>query len=79
MTSEKVTLEVDRFRTPDGQPTCCSDVEKGHICLFMGTSAYGTRDVCMFGEQKDLRRGSYRYYTVPHKDCPLWTGANKPA
>ena len=78
MASETVILEVVRYRSPEGEPTCCAEISKQEVCQFLGVRNFGTLDVCMLGEQKDLMR-SYNHFISPHSECSLWTGANKSA
>lgn len=49
-------ISIARFLAPDGSPTCCADYSVGQTCRFLGVRSFGMRDVCMLGQQRDLRR-----------------------
>lgn len=67
---EQVTITVERYRTPKGEPTCCGKFTEGHFCRFLGRRNFGAEWVCMFGEAKQLfERDGYLY---PHPDCEIW-------
>ncbi len=72
MTDEIVTIKVIRYRSPDGEPTCCADAQAGRICAYLGTRSFGQMDVCMLGQHRDIQRPKAVSYTRPLSDCPVW-------
>lgn len=74
-TSETVTLEFTRYRTPKGKPTCAIDWDGGKICMFMGVSNFGCKVSCLVNPGASIENRKNRLgYTVPHKDCVMWKG-----
>jgi hypothetical protein len=69
---EQKTISVQRFRNPDGIPTCCADHLGGETCRFLGVRNFGTVDVCMMGERRDLEPRSTAGYLRPHAFCEVW-------
>lgn len=67
---EKHTIEIQAYRTPSGEPTCCVDHSAGQTCKFLGLRKFGTVDVCMLGPQVDLERVDG--FTKPHTGCLVW-------
>ena len=72
---ENKTISVQRFRDPNGAPTCCADHLAGEKCRFFGVRKFGTVDVCMLGEQRDLRDRESGF-TRPDKVCEVWMTPN---
>lgn len=72
---EYMTIKVQRFRSPDGAPTCCADHQAGHICRFFGVRKFGTVDVCMLGEQRDLAH-RVNDFQRPDAHCEVWADTN---
>ena len=68
---EQTTIVIERYRSPDGQPTCCSDFTAGKICRFLGVRRFGTVDVCTLGRDRDLMRGESGF-TMPDEMCEVW-------
>jgi hypothetical protein len=66
-------LLVPRFRDPDGKPTCCADHPSGKTCRFLGSRYFGSVDVCMLGEQRDLAPRTHDYQR-PDARCEVWAG-----
>jgi len=69
---EQTTISVRRHRDPDGLPTCCGNHPAGEACRFLGTRNFGTVDVCMMGEQRDLEPRSVDGCLCPHARCEVW-------
>ncbi len=70
---EHKAILVQRFRSPDGAPTCCADLPTGKVCQFLGVRKFGTLDVCMLGEQRDLARRTNDFQR-PDVRCEVWFG-----
>ena len=70
--SEYATIKIERFRSPDGLPTCCADIQKLQVCRFLATRNFGTQDVCTFGVQRDIEGPSIIGYTRPDNKCEVW-------
>ena len=70
------TIVIERYRSPDGQPTCCEDHPAGKICRFLGTRNFGTRDVCMLGQDRDLVHRTLAF-TRPGPWCEVWAKTPK--
>jgi hypothetical protein len=68
---EYKTISIQRFRSPDGLPTCCANHEAGETCRFLASRKFGTVDACMLGEQRDLapRRMDFQR---PDARCEVW-------
>jgi len=71
---EYATISVQRFRSPDGAPTCCADNSVGQTCRFLGVRNFGTVDVCMLGEQRDLAQRTTGFQR-PDARCEVWSEA----
>ena len=58
-------------------PTCCSNVHKREeTCIFLTTSALGTREFCNFASRMvplERRGDDGLGYLLPGKNCPLHT------
>lgn len=76
-TKEYAIIKIEKFRDDDGNPTCAVNMLNGQWCRFLGSRKFGAIDVCMYGEQKDLRVRPYTRYTIPHKECPVWAEAEE--
>jgi len=68
---EYTTIQIARFRSPDGEPTCCANVQKKEFCRFLGVRNFGTIDVCMLGEQRDLSARTTGFQR-PYSKCEVW-------
>lgn len=68
---ETTTITIQRYRTPDGKPTCCADAEAGQMCRFLGVRRYGLVSVCMLGKQRDIAAPEHGY-TQPDDKCEVW-------
>ena len=75
-TMEHKTILVQRFRSPDGAPTCCADHPAGQTCRFLGVRSFGTVDVCMLGEQRDLAPRTADFQR-PDVRCEVWVDAQR--
>ena len=65
-------LKVKTFTTPEGKPTCASNVSKGNSCRFLGTRRFGTVDCCLALSVEIRRDGELQDgFTIPHKSCPM--------
>jgi hypothetical protein len=74
MTPEYATIQIRRYRSPDGQPTCCADHPAGMTCPYLGSRRMGSVDVCLLGEPRDLAPRTLGYQR-PHDKCAVWDGA----
>jgi len=82
--TEKITLEVVRYRDKDGKPTCARDFKAGEVCEYYRVHTWGTIETCLFspacrglGEALE-RRGDDRLGTlIPMDGCPLWRDEKK--
>ncbi len=72
---EHKTIAVQRFRDPNGAPTCCADHQAGKTCRFLGVRNFGTVDVCMLGEQRDLSPRTAEFQR-PDARCEVWQTPN---
>ena len=72
--TDTATIIVTRYRSPDGLPTCCANHPAGQTCRFLGMRNFGTVDVCMLGEQRDLGSRTVGF-TRPHSECEVWADA----
>ncbi len=64
-------IRVQRFRSPDGLPTCCANHDAGETCRYLGVRKFGTVDVCMLGEQRDLSERTMAFQR-PDARCEVW-------
>lgn len=75
MSTETTTITVARIRDGDGQPTCRY---WEHVCPFLLTSGFGTREHCFWLEgsgkhRPQLERREFgKGTTIPHQCCPVW-------
>jgi hypothetical protein len=70
--SEYATIKIERFRSPDGLPTCIVDTRAGHKCRFLAVRNFGAQEVCTFGFDRDLDGPNEIGYTRPHNECEVW-------
>ena len=68
---EIATIKIARYRSADGQPTCCLDHPAGKVCKFLGTRKFGSIDVCMLGQERELGERGIGY-TRPDTACEVW-------
>lgn len=71
---EYATIEIQRYRSQDGAPTCCADHSTGQTCQFLGVRNFGTIDVCTLGVQRDLSPRSTDFQR-PDARCKVWADA----
>lgn len=74
---EFATITVQRFRAPDGRPTCCIDATSAGMCVFLRTSRMGLQWDCALsprGQGLDDYAGDGMGYLQPSDDCPVWGG-----
>jgi len=79
MTTETTTIEVVRYRDPEGRPTCALSFNTEEVCKFFRTQKFGTVDTCLFAEQYyKYNESQQRYnddiygYMIPLSNCPVW-------
>lgn len=72
---EYKTISIQRFRSPDGAPTCCADHANGQECRFLGVRNFGIVDVCMLGEHRDLSPRTTGFQR-PDSHCEVWADNN---
>jgi hypothetical protein len=68
------TLEVPIYETPEGQPTCATDISKGYVCRFLQGRRLGQEEICALSMSTSplIRRGSNQLgYLIPCTDCPF--------
>ena len=80
--SEQHKIEITRYRTPAGDPTCAADWPTGEICIFLQTYKFGCAETCFFlpDERRKtiLSRGISNTgkigegYLMPFDGCPVW-------
>ena len=65
----KKYLPVEVFTDPHGNHTCASNFETNEICMFYGTSHFGTKEVCLATGQPigRIKDG----FTIPVEGCPM--------
>jgi hypothetical protein len=68
---ETINIAVDRYTTPEGQPTCSLNVDTGEVCRFIGGRNFGFTSVCMLSGN-DVHRAGGNGFHVPEKSCPVW-------
>lgn len=73
MPTDKVNLEVTRYITEDGKPTCALNCYSGEMCVFLGLvpGTFGQKEMCYFTREY-LFRPDELGYLEPCKECPLW-------
>ena len=78
MIAEYATIKVKRYRTPDGNPTCCADQPAGLTCRFLGVRGFGLVTVCMLGQEHRIEYSSTNNsgYLQPHDGCEVWKKEN---
>jgi hypothetical protein len=69
---EFASIQVKRYRTPDGAPTCCRNWQSGELCQFLGSRRFGAMPVCMLGEQIDMDKQRPDQWITPHNKCLVW-------
>lgn len=70
---EQTTINVMRFRSPDGLPTCCADHAAGKTCRFLAVRNFFTIDVCTLGVQRDMGP-RHEGFLRPDEKCEVWGG-----
>lgn len=66
--TEYATIRVQRYRDPQGQPTCRN---REGLCDFIQLVGFGTEQRCIvLGER--LRYPQIDAHTVPLSGCPVW-------
>jgi len=82
-TTERRTIQVDAYRSPDGRPACAVDLSTGRACPFLRvTGMCGTKDCCAVvltsgwkgdGLPATLSRDKEGTgYLRPVAGCPVW-------
>jgi hypothetical protein len=82
MPAERHIIEIIRYKTPEGEPTCAFDWPTGEVCVFLQTYKFGLAKTCFFipGERRKttLTRGISdagkvgEGYLIPFDGCPVW-------
>jgi len=72
--TEFSTIKVERFRDPEGRPTCCR-VWGEQWCQFIGTSRLGMIEVCRMTGAELMRDMDKSGWLRPCSKCPVWDGA----
>ena len=70
--TEQTTITFQRYRTPQGIPTCAANFLSAppDACLFVRTVNYGTMAICAFCEAAIHHRPDG--YLEPLEQCPIW-------
>lgn len=86
--AELVSLQVERYRDPDGNPTCAIDFDTDKVCRFYRTGKFGLTDTCVFAKgygvqsftsPSDLSDVMFRRgpdglgLLIPLYYCPVWS------
>ncbi len=74
---EQISINIDRYRTPENEPTCAIDFEKGLFCDFYMSTIF--KEKCFFdGDNNKLERSGKKQdgFLIPNKDCPVWSTDN---
>jgi hypothetical protein len=84
MVRNVVHLPIVRYETPEGEFTCCLNVQTNEVCPFFVTMGLKQVDICSWAEMHGNEQGRYKGvlhrkvkdngelgYIVPHKLCPL--------
>lgn len=73
--SIQIEIKTERYRTPDGKPTCAKNFPEGQVCPFF---IWGGNP-CISDGNCGLIRGTplimpYEQpgFMQPHKDCTIW-------
>lgn len=70
--TEQRTITVTAYRTPEGKPTCATNIYAGKVCRFMAVRKMGLIEWCVpIG--CDIDRAGDHGYTIPVDGCPVWT------
>lgn len=74
MTIETYNMEIERYRTPDGKPTCAVSFPDNHVCIFHVTTGFGTRDSCYWlgGYPINKYGEGDEGFMKPDSRCPIW-------
>jgi hypothetical protein len=79
---EKISLEFERYRDKDNNPTCACSFEASNfeVCKFYRTQNFGTHESCIFApegykgimQRLDRREPNKLGTLIPGDWCPLW-------
>jgi len=73
MTTEKTTIEIERYRDPDWKPTCAIDFTGGKICRFLALEKMGTVELCGLDFRSLHHRGNDGLgFLIPGDHCVVW-------
>ncbi len=76
--TEHVTIRIEVFRTPQGEPTCCENAFANQMCRWLSSRKFGLVPMCgMNFKDLDRRGADGTGYLVPDDRCPLWQGETK--
>jgi len=73
MSEYKRTIEITAYRTPGRTPCCALDFQSGKVCKFVGTTKFGTVEVCRLDNQELQRGDNGKGYLVPTDSCIVWS------
>jgi hypothetical protein len=65
-----ITLQVEQFKTPTGEPTCALNWAKGKVCPFVFSTRMGTVESCHFGGE--IHRKGGEGFMIPVENCKVW-------
>lgn len=76
MAQEKVFVKYTRYKTHEGEPTCCLSLRDKKFCEYLYCKNYGQIDFCLLTGENVFRgegkNGEGTGYLIPHKNCLLW-------
>lgn len=71
MNTEITKIDVVRYTTPSGDPTCAGDFPVGKVCIFYSTEKFGSVEGCSYTGHL-LKRENDLGYLIPCDGCPVW-------
>lgn len=71
--TEQRTITVTAYRTPEGKPTCATNIYTGQSCRFLESASFGRFLLCA-AVRGDVYRDGAHGYTIPADGCPVWIG-----
>jgi hypothetical protein len=75
---ETIHIEVERYTTTEGDPTCSLNVETQEVCRFMASRQFGLQGVCVLSGNDIYRKNNKTGFHVPEKSCPVWAAKKEP-
>lgn len=69
--TEQRTITVTAYRTPDGKPTCATNIYTGQSCQFLESASFGRFLLCA-ATACSINRDGDGGHTIPADGCPVW-------